>query len=287
MVLPYPSTATSSCKAVLPSIEILRSCTNLETLVRPRSTIPEALHFHFDAEHLPLLSLRRLDWWLHNEAERTGGINSLGSVLRSAPNLQYLSIGGVVGYSRIRMESKPICLPRLQTLRLHAGNGLFLRQIQSWALPVLAKVILDSPMIGGGLDGIWEALGPRLQVIEFGRHVRFMVNDILAPCLLACSNLTEVNYYVFFTTPPNISDSHESITTVGLHASVNMLLQDDTDVCSHLEQHLEILKRSLPALRRIVLYGEWGGIISHPQLALAWQSIYDRDIIIRLSSPQR
>jgi hypothetical protein len=254
--------------------------------VRPRLAVLDDLDFHFDAENIPLLSLRRLDWWLHNEAERTGGINSLGSVLRSAPNLQYLSVGGVVGCSRIRMdpESEALCLPELQTLRLHAGNGLFLRQVQSWVLPSLARVILDSPMIGGGLDGIWEAFGSQIQAIEFGRHIQFMLNDVISPCLLACPNLSEVNYYLFFTAPPELCNPHESITTVGLHAAVNMLLQDEAEVCSHLEQHFEILKNSLPSLRRIILYGEWRGILSHPRLAPAWRSLYDRGTVVRLSS---
>ena len=257
--------------------------------MRPRLTIPHDLDFQFDAEYLPLLSLRRLDWWLYNEAERTGGINSLGSVLRSAPNLQYLSVGGVVGWSRIRMdpESEPLCLPELQTLRLHAGNGQLLQQIQSWTLPALSRVILDSPMIGGGLDGIWEVLGSQIQVIEFGRHVQFMLNDFLAPCLLGCPTLTELNYHPFFTAPPDIRNPHASIVTVGLHAAVNMVLQDEGEVCSHLEKQLEILKSSLPALQRINLYGEWRGIISHPRLASAWQSLYDRDTVIQLCSPPR
>jgi len=280
VVLPYSSTVTRSSQAVL---QILRSCTNLETLVRPRLTMPDDLDFQFDAEYLPPLSLRRLDWWLHNEAERTGGINSLGSVLRSAPNLQYLSVGGVVGRKRIRMdpESEPLCLPELQTLRLHAGNGLFLRQIRSWALPALSTVILDSPMIGGGLDGIWEVLGSQIQVIEFGRHVQFMLNDFLAPCLLACPSLTELNYYLFFTAPPDIRDPHTSIVTIGLHAAVNMLLEDEGKVGSHLEQQFERLKSSFPALQRINLHGEWRGIISHPRLASVWQSLYDRGTVIQ------
>lgn len=275
MVLPYPSTVTRSYNAVQPSIEILRCCSNLETLVRPPLSVYEDLYFHFDAEHLPLLSLRRLDWWLLNEAERSGGINSLGSVLRSAPNIQYLSIGGVVPYSRIRMDpvSEPICLSELRTLRLHTGHGLFLRQIQCWGLPALSRIILDSPVIGGSLEGIWQAFGSQLQVMEFGRHVRFLLADVLSACLLACPNLTEINYYLFFTAPPEIRHPHESINTVGLHAAANMLFQNDGEVCSHLEQHLEILKNSLPALRRVVLYGEWEGISSHPRFDHMLQSL--------------
>lgn len=283
VVLPYSSTVTKSCNAVLPSVEILRSCANLETLVRPRWAVSEDLDFSFDAEHLSFLSLRRLDWWLHDGAERTGGINSLGSVLLNAPNLQYLSVGGVVGCSRIRMnpESEPLCLRKLQTLRLHTGNDLFLRQVRSWALPALIRVVLDSPMIGRGLDGIWEAFGSQIQLAEFGRHVQFMLNDVITPCILACPNLTEVNYHLFFTAPPEIRNPHESIATVGLHAAVNMLLRDEGELCSHLEQHFEILKSSLPALRNVVLYGEWRVIISHPRLAYAWQGLFDRGIVVR------
>jgi hypothetical protein len=67
---------------------------------------------------------------------------------------------------------------------------------------------------------------------------------------------------------------------------VNMLLQDEDEICSHLERHFEMLKSSLPALRRLVLYGEWRGLISHSRLALTWQSLYDRGIVIEHSSLQ-
>jgi hypothetical protein len=55
-----------------------------------------------------------------------------------------------------------------------------------------------------------------------------------------------------------------------------MLFQDDGEVCSHLDQHLEILKNSLPALRRVVLHGEWGVISSHSRFDHTLQSLRDR-----------
>jgi hypothetical protein len=207
-------------------------------------------------------------------------------VLRNSPHLQYLSVGGGFGYSYIYTKSGPLSLPELQILRLHAGNGVVLRQIQSWALPALSRVIVDSHIFGGGLDGIWETFGFQLQIIEFGRHVRFLINDVVGPCLLRCPNLKEVNYYLFFTISPDIRVPHGSIATIGLHAAVNMLLQDEGEICSHLERHVEMFKSSLPALRRLVLYGEWGGLISHSRLALAWQSLYDRGIVVQHSSLQ-
>ena len=249
---------------------------------RLRDSDADALQFHFDAERLPLLSLQRLDWWLHNEAERSGGINSLGSVLYCAPNLKYLSVGGV-GFNRVHMESEMLCLPELQTLRLHVRSGLLLLQIgKFWALPALTCVILESPMNPEILHGMWETIGPQLRVVEFGKHLRFMLFDIFGPCLQACPNLTQVNYYVFFAAPPNIHYPHSSVHTIGLHASVNQLLQDEEEVCGHVELHLRALTDSLPALERVALYGEWRGILSHARLLSAWQSLRDRRVSIEL-----
>jgi hypothetical protein len=289
VVLPYSSTVTATKPdKPLPSVEILRACKNLETLVRPRLVVPEPFQFQFDAERIPLLSLRRLDWWHHSEADRSGGINSLAAVLQGSPNLQYLSIGGVTGHSRISMDS-PICLPNLQTLRLYGSNGLLLHFImERWTLPALAHIVLDSPLYSGGLAEIWVTFGPQLQTIEFGKHVRFLMNDVLTACLQHCQNLTEINYYLFFTSAPAPKITHTSLATIGLHASVNGMFQDGEAVCSHIERHFEMLNiGTFPNLKNIVLYGEWRGIIAHPRLAPMWQTLHKYGFAVERSDVAR
>ncbi|KAF9469752.1 hypothetical protein BDZ94DRAFT_1151313 [Collybia nuda] len=287
VVLPYSSTVTSPGKPP-PSIDILRVCQNLEILVRPRLVTSDFLQFQFDAEEIPITSLRRLDWWHHGEADRTGGINSLGCVLQSSPKLEYLSIGGVIGNNRIRMDG-PICLHSLQTLRLQGSNGLLLHFILTqWSLPILAHIVLDSPPFSDGLEKLWGKFSPQLRTIEFGKHVRFLMNDFLASCLRDCPNLTEINYYLFFTSFPALDNTHTSLVTIGLHASVNPMLQDGESVCAHIEQHFERLtKIGFPSLKKIVLYGEWRGIIAHPRLASMWKRLYEQGFVVERSDISR
>lgn len=247
------------------SIEILNLCSNVETLVRPQFLLSESLRFEYDAGSLPLPSLKRLEWWHHNEADRSGGINSLVGVLRSAPNLQFLFVGGVVGQSRVTLGKDPLYLPVLETLRLHVVNGLLLRQIVSkWSLPALRRVIMDSPMVEHGLQGIWDAFGSQLRTVEFGKHLRFLIIDSITPCLRGCSYLEELNYFIFFTAPPEVPGISSPLTTIGLHAAVNSFLVDGPSIWNIIEQHFQAFTiEAFPNLRRILLYGQWRGITSH------------------------
>lgn len=280
MVLPYPSTYTAGTHKPLPALDSLRLCPNIETLVRPRLAIPEALQFHFEAENFPSLPLKRLDWCYYNEAERSGGINSLSAVLQSSPNLRYLSVGGIIGFGHILTDTSPLSLPELETLRLNWSSGLFLRQlVELWSLPALTRIVLDIPLADLGLERIWETFGSQLRTVEFGKHVRFLMNDHITSCLRGCPNLTELNYFLFFNTTPNSEIRHESITTIALHAAVNELLQDGGQICTHIEEHFYgFMSDVYPALRKILLYGQWRGIISHPRLAPMWQALKNHGI---------
>jgi len=250
-------------------------CTNIETLVRPRPTTPYSLAFHFAAQDITPLPLRRLDWWYNNEAERSGGINSLNAVLRSAPNLRYLSLGGIPRFGRVPPDRSPLSLPNLHTLRLQKNSVVFLRQLVDWwSLPSLSRIALDYPLMAIWIYELFESFGEQLRTVEIGHDVRFLWKDHITPCLQLCHGLTELNYFIFFAAVPSIEIPHTSISTIGLHASANNLLQDGQRY-DHVQQHLDILtnRNLFPVLRRIILYGDWKCMLSTPHLALMWRSL--------------
>lgn len=266
MVLPYQSTVAGPSRS-LKSIGILKLCPNLHTLLRPQRSFLDGIQFDYEAEGISLPRLERLHWWHHDEAERSGGINSLGVVLRGAPDLRYLFIGGVVGTNRIRMEREQMVLSKLEVLRLHIRSGLLLQQIISrWSLPSLTHLIMDSPPVKDGLNAIWETFGQQLEVVEFGRHVRFLMRDDLSSCLEGCPNLKELNYHFFFTAPAHGLQSHANLMVVGLHSQTNDLLSDGGSLWNLIEHHFEILSGpALSALQKVVLHGSWRSILNHPR----------------------
>ncbi|KAF8167477.1 hypothetical protein B0H34DRAFT_779213 [Crassisporium funariophilum] len=284
VVLPYQSTVGGP-SGPLKSIEILKLCPYIHTLYRPQHLLLESLHFEYETDDIPLPSLQRLEWWHHSEAERCGGINSLGSVLRSAPNLRYLFIGGVFGLTRICMGPEQIHLHALETLRLHVISGLLLRQIVvHWALPSLTRIVIDSPLLEQGMHSVWEAFGNQLEVVEFGKHVRFLMNDNLSPCLDACPRLKELNFHIFFTVPAETNLEHTSLNTVGLHAQVNSLLADGGTVWALIEQHFEVLANPrLSSLQQIVLYGDWRPVLCHHKFSLIKNKMRDSGRILQLA----
>lgn len=286
MVLPYSSTTPGRFQS-LTSIDILKLCPHLEILIRPQFLLLDGPRYDFDVEGIHMPSLRRLEWWHHNEAERTGGINSLGAVLRNAPNLCFLFIGGVVGSSHTCIEPEPVALPMLETLRLCVISGLLLRQILfRWALPSLINLIMDSPLVEQALYSMLETYGHQLKTVEFGKHVRFLMNDFLSPCLKGCPVLEELNYYVFFTEPAETTVVHPTIETVRLHAAVNSILSDGPSLWALLERHFSFLgnRRALPALQRVVLYGDWRPVVINQRFYALWKHVTGAGCVVEISS---
>ncbi|KAF9011064.1 hypothetical protein BDQ17DRAFT_1345402, partial [Cyathus striatus] len=199
-------------------------------------------------------TLRRLEWWHNDSAERTGGINSLSGVIRGCPKLEYLFLCGNSDYSRLRMECRQLVLPTYTPL---------------------SQVIVDSPIPEHGLDTLWEAFGRQLRTVEFGKHLRFLLSDNIPSCLEQCPHLSEFNYYLFFTCVPHIREPHESVTNIGLHAAVNAFL-DERMAWEHIERHFSILTgTAFPALRSITMYGNWQGIVSHPCFPALRERVYN------------
>ncbi len=246
-------------------MDILALCSKLRILVRDIASHESQFTFHSEAQHVSFPLLEHLEWWHNNEAERAGGINSLGAVLCTAPNLTYLFIAGRPG--RFRTIPRSVSLPVLTTLHLHNVDGLFLHVIvNGWALPALAHLILDDPVYSRALPIIWEIFGSQLRTVELGKHLRFLLHDVISPCLQDCPSLEELNYYPLFTASPVLRQAHYSLKTVGLYYAPNLYLIDEASIRSSLKQHFDwLLSRRLPLLQRIVLYGDWTNAVAGPR----------------------
>ena len=283
MVLQYNSTVPGPNGLPMESIEILKLCPHIHTLLRPRFTPTDTLRFDYEIDEVPLPTLQHLEWWHYNDAERSGGINSLSAVLRGAPNISYLFVGGVRSFSRLWLQEGTF--PHLRTLRLGTINGLFLHQIvSSWSLPSLTCIVLDSPLPDSGWGSIWNAFGRQLKAIEFGKNLRFFSYDQLSPCLNGCPGLEQLNFYPSFTAPAENIQPHTSLTTVRLHLAVNNLLYNVDDlVWDLLDRHFKILcGGDLPALRCIILHGNWNSILHHSRFIPIRERLQDTNIILEI-----
>jgi hypothetical protein len=249
------------------SIDILKVCPRLRALIRPRHLASTGLRFDFEAQCLPFPSLERLEWWYNNEAERSGGINSLSAVLSNAPNITYLFIGGLPG--RTRTAPHPLSLPKLTTLRLRLYDGLLLHRIVNhWSQPALSHLVLDGPGASGvdNLPILWKAFGPQLRTVQFGRHLRFLLENTVSLCLQRCPELEAMYFFAFFTAHLKLAKPHYSLRTVGLHAGANPFLTEQGAVWTLLEAQFDaLLSDHVPCLQRIVMYGDWKDTISHPR----------------------
>lgn len=271
-------------------MEILRLCDHLETLVRPRLHQLEEVPFEYDADSVPLPSLKKLEWWQNTSAERSGGINSLADVLLSAPNLRYLFIGNT-GPTPTALDPRRICLPELQTLRLHSITGVLLNQISfRWSMPYLTHVVIDTPPLqaANGLNFLWESHGAQLQSVEFGKNLRFLMMDVLTPCLKNCPNLKELNYYALFTTAPDSGVTHPNLTTVGLHFSRSEIFDDENQMWDLIEQHFEnFLGESFPNLRKVSVFGDhqvgdWADLFCHARFSPLEEGLRVRNCILEV-----
>lgn len=278
-MLPYDSTVTDHGAQLSGSIEILKLCRDLEVLIRPRTYqyAMRTLTFDFDAETMTFPSLKRLEWWHNNEAERSGGINSLAAVLDNAPNLEYLFIGGAVGMHSTMLKSDILDLPRLKTLRLFSVSGILLHQICSrMSFPALSHVVIDSVVNQGDMQHFWQTRASEIKTVEFGKHMRFMMGDEVTQCLELSPNVQDVNYYLFFTSPPRFTGVHHSVYTIGLNTAINMALTEEA-TWEHIEKHFSFfLGPSLPSLRHVKLYGDWAKFVNEERFLPYRNGLFNR-----------
>jgi len=257
-------------------VKFIQECLELKVLARPSigHSLDGQLHplqllrIDYPAEECPpLSSLERLDWWHHNDASRSGGINSLVDVLQAAPNLQYISLGGHVWLSLMRSSS--LMLPHLTTLRLRRVNILFVQLICRWALPSLKNIIIDTFPRVDVLESLWEKFGDQVETVELGRNLKFYVNDTIRTILSGCPNLRVLNYHIFFIGNSRSQRiTHNSLETLGIHCHPNGVLHDDlgAGLWQHLDEHFTMLGRQdFTSLKRVSLHGSWGSITANPR----------------------
>lgn len=254
--LPYHHTGTETQESSDLALKILQSCPGLETLVRPMLQQPsDEVRFEFPIRSHPFPKLKRLEWWHYNHATRSGGINSLTDVLRYSPNLQYLAVGGEMWMSSASVTSHdlPVQLPVLTTLCIRRVNFLFIREICGWQLPSLAHVIVEVDI---ALGALWEVFGSGLCTVEFGRHLGF--SDQITQFLRGCPQVKTFHYFIYFTSPPPIFNQPCALQSICLHSHPSHMAFDSEELP---RLHFSFLSQSsFPALRRIVLYGDWTNI---------------------------
>lgn len=261
---------------------LLQSCPELEVLSRPRTApfVSDVMTFDYPAVECPSLqSLKRLDWWHYNEAARSGGYNALTEVLRAAPNLQYLSLGGDLWLNLMQRGS--VELPSLTTLRIRQMNVLFPQQVCRWSMPLLRNLVVDVFRTPRLLDTLWERYGEQLKAVELGKHLQFFVTDLVGHVLNNCHGLEELGYFIMFTAVPHEPlQPHSTLTTIRWHAHTNEILSG-TELWSHLSDHAAVYTRSFfPALKRIVLHGNWEFALQDEQFLSLARKLGERGIEI-------
>ncbi|OJA12333.1 hypothetical protein AZE42_02778 [Rhizopogon vesiculosus] len=277
--LPYHHTGTATYYSSDLALQILQSCPALETLVRPcMERPPDEVRFEFPIRSHPFPNLKRLEWWHYNHAARSGGINSLTDVLHHSPNLQYLTVGGELWMSSANSTVRVLELPVLTTLRIRRINFLFIREICRWQLPSLAHVIMEFPLDQNAHEVIWEEFGPRLCTVEIGRHVGFLLSDQITFFLRGCPQIKTFHYFIYFTSPPPIFNQPCALQCIYLHSHPCHMLADSEQFP---RRHLSFLSQStFPALRRIILYGDWKNIITESYFKVFVQIMNSRGCLV-------
>jgi hypothetical protein len=282
-ILPYSRSATPTYDKteLRNSVAVLEACARLDVFVRPShicrnpASFQSTPSFDFAADDFDCASafkhLKRLDWWHLDPAHASGGINSLEHVISCATELEYLTIGGLI--SSFTLSTRPWSLPKLNTLRLSRVNERFLWSVRRWDLPSLKHLIVETiPNERALVTSIWPNFGSTLTTVELGPDLCFFMADQISPLLAGCPNLQELAYHVNFCLPPAgvsaMAEERASLARVRLHALPNDLISQV--FWRHLSAHMEALaSSSLPALRDVILHGDWSEIVQDARFEAA------------------
>ena len=248
--------------------------------------------------HFPTLSaLRRVDWWLpltmpsrHSDYLSTEVFRDLlGDVIRHAPNLQYLAIGGPPNSylsSQYYSPSPVLSLPNLTTLRLECDVQFDHDNLTAttWHLPNLTHLL-----VGGSFSAatpIIKTCGSHLKVLEIirkssgrtGGFVPAIFNDLLS----RVPNLEEFNFpldgFVEYYRP--LPPVYASLRTIRLYLgdfSPNWLSRPTFDFLK--------VPHYLPTLKQLIFYdhGRWQEAFQQPTFLRVKQALEERSCSIEFA----
>ena len=163
-----------------------------------------------------------------------------------------------------------VFLPKVHTLRLrfmlrYGLPGLANAQI---CLPSLRRLILDC--IPDNFPALAESFcGPQIQILEIGRHFRFLTVDRITPLLDLCTNVEVLLLPVFFAKllRPNRDqvENYLSLRHVVLHATKNLIARDEATIWTQISGHFLTfcgVDSQFTSVQVIELYGdEWTPIL--------------------------
>ncbi|KAH9945860.1 uncharacterized protein BXZ73DRAFT_37843 [Epithele typhae] len=282
-LLPFSSTVTPAPQTPPGALDVIALCSALEVLVRTADPLTPIV-YDFATPACPALpSLRRLDWWHHNEAARTGGINSLAHVLAAAPALRYLSVGGELWQSLFSARAPPAVLPALDTLRFRRCNALLVLQLcRTAAFPALRHVVFDHVGPAEMFWPLWDAAGAQLASAELGRSLRFFAQDFVAAVLAGAPALAALRYHVHFTHPPAPARDAVFLRTVALHAAPTAFCAPGSaEAWAHLERHFAALAGpAFPALREVRLHGDWAATAAADEFVRIARPLREKGVVV-------
>ena len=306
-LLPYSSTVATSPQCPPGALDVLELCSSLQVLVRASDPLTPITYDYATPKCPPLPALQRLDWWHHNEAARTGGINSLTDVLNAAPALEYLSVGGELWPSYLHAPTAPVALPALATLRFRRVNAFFVLNLcraiggtpgastpdetvpsgRSPALPALRHVVFDHVAHADMFWPLWASAGAQVRTVELGPSLRFGVQDFLACVFAGAPALEALNYYVHFTHPPSdavAAAPMESLRSVGLHAHCHAFYAPGSkEYWAHVERHFQALAGpGFPALKEVRLYGDWSPVAADDEFVRIAKPLREKGVLVEV-----
>ncbi|KAJ7921202.1 hypothetical protein B0H13DRAFT_1985442 [Mycena leptocephala] len=260
--------------------DIFLSCPNIEVLVKcDDDLLPHSV------QGANLSCLKRFDWYYaryrdgdHQFAteddDPSRGQDFLRAVVRSASNLQYLSlVKRFRGTPRARPPPSSLVLPSLTTLHLQLISLDVWTEIETWTFPQLQVLRVDASFIDlpRSSDRIWDTV----KVVELLQDQGSIPTSSRIPSILRiCPNAAELNYYIEYVYPPDDAVYvAASIQVVRLHFAVNYDLRwpvEEEDVLwTHVFAHLSMLSGPMfPSLKRVVLCGPWNFVIADEQFGL-------------------
>lgn len=218
-----------------------------------------------------LANITRLDWVYGCSPN----VYFFHSMLRHMHSLRYLYVSSHSQYTdRYHPLDAFVRVPSLTTLRLRIHSPELINGIKAWQLPALTHFILDAcPRRLGQhqLQTLARTFHARLQVVELGAHMQFLLADYVSPLLRACPGLRRLAFHLSFAALPAPGPALAALEQVSVHIMPNEFSLDAYHelgvVPATVLRFAEWCAR-LQTLECVRLYGDWGKVLMDPHAEL-------------------